>query len=148
MSASDWLVDIMHWIRIPCLWDSFSDIWQCFWHPGPFYAFRISCSTKTVTGDYHQMFARDGFVLCVGIWVPSWSDAIPICYHYIVICILVTIFNWWLSGKEIKLWVLMKEALVVFQWLTFRLILLCWLASGHRANWRIIRYIFGQFTRG
>ena len=46
---------------------------------------------------------------------------------------LVTISNWWLSSKDMKLRVLIKEVLVVFHWLTFRIILLCSLASGHRA---------------
>ena len=52
---------------------------------------------------------------------------------YIVICTVVTISNWWFSSKDIKLRVLIKEALVVFHWLTLCIILLCSLASGHRA---------------
>ena len=60
-------------------------------------------------------------------------DVILIWYHYIVICTLVTIFNWWLSNKNMKLRVLIKEVLVVFYWLAFRIILLCSLASGHWA---------------
>ena len=67
-----------------------------------------------------------------GTWVPSWSDIILIWYHYIVICPLVTILNWWLSSKDMKLRVLIEEALVVFHWLTFRIILLCLFARGHR----------------
>ena len=60
---------------------------------------------------------------CVtGTWVPSWIDVILIWYHYIVICMLVTIFNRWLSSKDMKLRVLIKEVLVVFYWLTFRII--------------------------
>ena len=43
------------------------------------------------------------------------------------------IFDWWLSSKDMKLRVLIKEGLVVFHWLTFHIILLCSLASGHRA---------------
>ena len=43
-------------------------------------------------------------------------------YHYIVICTLVTMFNWWLSCKGIKLRVFIKEELVVFHWLTFSII--------------------------
>ena len=43
-------------------------------------------------------------------------------YHYIVICTLVTMFNWWLSCKDIKLRVFIKEELVVFHWLTFSII--------------------------
>ena len=66
-------------------------------------------------------------------WVPSWSNAILIWYHYIVICTLVTIFNWWLSNIVMKLRVLIKEALLIFHWLTFRIVLVCALASGHRA---------------
>ena len=62
-----------------------------------------------------------------------WIEVILIWYHYIVICTLVTIFNRWLSSKDMKLRVLIKEVLVVFHWLTFRIILLCSLASGHRA---------------
>ena len=53
------------------------------------------------------------------IWVPFWSDVILIWYHYTVICTFVTIFNWWLSSKDMKLRVLIKETLVVFHWLTF-----------------------------
>ena len=52
---------------------------------------------------------------------------------YIVICTVVTISNWWFSSKDMKLRVLIKEALVVFHWLTLCIILLCSLASGHRA---------------
>ena len=50
-----------------------------------------------------------------------------------VICTLVTTFNWWLSSKDTKLRVLIKEVLVFFHWLTFRIILLFALASGNRA---------------
>ena len=68
-----------------------------------------------------------------GTWVISWIDVILIWYQYIVICTLVAIFNWWLSSKDMKLRVLIKEVLVVFYWLTFRIIWLCSLATGHRA---------------
>ena len=77
---------------------------------------------------------RNLFPTCVKeTWVPSWIDAILIWYHYIVICTLVTIFNWWLSSKDMKLQVLIKEVLIIFHLLTFRILLLCSLASGHRA---------------
>ena len=62
-----------------------------------------------------------------------WIEVILIWYHYIVICTLVTIFNGWLSSKDMKLQVLIKEVLIVFHLLTFRILLLCSLASGHRA---------------
>ena len=73
-------------------------------------------------------------LMCVtGTWLPSSSDVILISHHYVVICTLVKIFNWWLSSKDMKHWVLIKELLSVFHWLTSRIILLCSLASGHRA---------------
>ena len=37
-------------------------------------------------------------------------------------CMLVTIFNWWLFSKDMKRRVLIKEVLVLFHWLTFRII--------------------------
>ena len=124
----DSLVNIIHWSRTLCLWDPFSDIWQCLWHPEPFHAFRIGCFAKTLNGWLLGLLNFAGWLCptCVtGTWVTSWIDVILIWYHYIVICTLVTIFNWWLSSKDIKLWVLIKEVLVVFHWLTFRIILLC-----------------------
>ena len=60
--------------------------------------------------------------------------------HFIVVCILVTIFNCWLSIKVMELRILIKEELVVFHWLTFCFILLCSLVSGHRAC--IYTYIY------
>ena len=45
--------------------DIFADIWQRFWHPESFHAFRISCSGKHFIDDYHQMFSRNGFILCM-----------------------------------------------------------------------------------
>ena len=60
------------------------------------------------------------------------SSVFEIWYHYYVICTLVIIFNWWLSSKDMKFQVLIKEVLVVFRWLTCRIILLCSLARGHR----------------
>ena len=119
----------------------------------PFMRLRISYSAKTFNGwQPSNVFAGWlGLTFVTGTWVPSWSDAILIWYHYIIIWTLVTIFNWWLSSKDIKLRVLLKEALVVFHWLTFRIIQLCSLASGHRAlfwckrqlkNYCIYIYIF------
>ena len=132
---TDSLVDIRHWSRTLCLWDPFSDIWQCLWHPEPFHAFRIGCSTKAFNGWLPlNVFAGWLCPTCVtGTYMASCIDVILIWYHYIVICTLVTIFNWWLSSKDMKLRVLIKEVLVVFHWLTFRIILLCSLVSGHRA---------------
>ena len=118
------LVDIIHYSHTLCLWDPFSDIWQCLWHPEPFLAFRIGCSAKTFNG-WLQLNVFAGWLCptCVmGTWVPSWIDVILIWYHYIVICKLVTISNWWLSSKDMKLWVLIKEVLLVFHWLTFCII--------------------------
>ena len=97
----------------------FSDIWQCLWHPEPFHGFRFRSSAKTFNGWLPlNVFAGWLCPMCVtGTWVPSWSDVIIIRYHYIVICTLVTVFNWWLSSKDIKL-------RVVFHWFTFRIMLL------------------------
>ena len=123
----------------------FSDIWQCLWHPEPFHAFRIGCSAKTFNGWLPlNVFAGWLCPTCVtGTWVPSWIDVILIWYHYIVICTLVTIFNWWLSSKDMKLRVLTKEVLVVFHWLTFRILLLCSFVSEHRALFfKFIIYIY------
>ena len=121
---TDSLVDIIHWSRTPCLWDPFSDIWQCLWHPQPFHAFRIGCFAKTFNGWLPlNVVAWWLCPTCVtGTWVTSWVDVILIWYHYIVICTLVTILNWWLSSKDMKLRVLIKEVLVVFHGLTFRII--------------------------
>ena len=117
------MVDIIHWGRTLCLWDTFSDIWQRLWHPEPFHAFRIGCSATTFAIWPLNVFAGWLCLTCVtGTWVPSWIDVILTWYHYIVICTLVTIFNWWLSSKDMKLRVLIKEVLVVFYWLTFRII--------------------------
>ena len=96
--------------------------------------FRISCSSKT----FNRWLPWDVWIgwlhLCVmGTWVPSWGDVILIWYHYIVICAFVTIFNWQLSIKGMKLWILIKEALIVIYWLTLCIILLCSLASWHQA---------------
>ena len=115
--------------------EPFSDIWQCLWHREPFHAFRIGCSAKTFNGWLPlNVFAGWLCPTCVtGTWVPSWIDVILIWYHYIVICTLVTIFNWWLSSKDMKLRVLIKEVLAVFHWLMFSIILLCSLGSGHQA---------------
>ena len=89
-----------------------------------FHAFRIGCSAKTFNGWLPlNVFAGWFCPKCVmRTWVSSWIDVIHIWYHYILICTLVTIFNWWLSSKDMKLWVLIKEVLVVFHWLTFRVI--------------------------
>ena len=108
---------------------------QCLWHPEPFHEFRIGCSAKTFNGWLPlNIFAGWLCPTCVTeTWVPFWIDVILIWYHYIVICTLVTIFNLWLSSKDMKLQVLIKEVLAVFHWLTFPIILLCSLANGHRA---------------
>ena len=121
---TDSLMDIIHWSRTLCLWDPFSDIWQCLWHPQPFHAFIIGSFAKTFNGWLPlNVVARWLCPTCVrGTSVTSWIDVILIWYHYIVICTLVTIFNWWLSSKEMKLRVLIKEVLIVFYWLTLRII--------------------------
>ena len=36
--------------HIPCLWNPFSDIWQCLWYPEPFRACEIGCSAKKFNG--------------------------------------------------------------------------------------------------
>ena len=111
------LLDILHKSRTLCFWDPSWDIWQCLWHPGAFHAFRTSCSTKAFNGWLPlNVFAGWLCPMCVtGTWVSSWSSVIIIWYHYIVICMLATIFNWWLSSKSMKLRVSIKEPLVVFQ---------------------------------
>ena len=117
------------------MWDPSSDIWQCLWHAEPFHAFRIGCFAKAFNG-WLPLNVFEGWLCptCVmGTWLTSWIDVILIWYHYIVICTLVTIFNWWLSSKDMKLRVLIKEVLVVFHLITFRIIRLCSLASGHLA---------------
>ena len=121
---TDSLVDIIHWSRTLCLWDPFSDIWQCLWHPEPFHAFRTGCFAKAFNG-WLPLNVVAGWLCptCVtGIRLTFWIDVILIWYHYIVIGTLVTIFNWWLSSKDMKLRILIKEMLVVFHWLTFRII--------------------------
>ena len=95
-----------------------SNIRNLFMHLG------LTVLQKHLTDDYRWIFFVE--LLCptcvTGTWVPSWVDVILIWYHYIVICTFVTIFNWWLSSKDMKLWVLIKEVLVVFHWLTVRYI--------------------------
>ena len=88
----------------------FLEIWKCLCHPGPCHAFRISYSAETVK----RWIPSNVFVGWLGLmcvtrtWVPpSWSEVILIWYHYIVICTLVKIFNWWFRSKEMKLRVLM-----------------------------------------
>ena len=128
-------VDIIHLSCTLCLWDPFSDIWQCLWHAQPFHAFRIGCFAKTFNG-WLPFNVAAGWLCptCVtGTWVTSWIDFILIWYHYIVICTLVTVFNWWLSSKYMKLRVLIKEVLVMFHWLTFRVIFPSSLVSRHQA---------------
>ena len=142
---SDSLVDIIHWSRTPSLWDPFSDIWQCLWHPEHFHSFRIGCFAKTFNGwlPLNVVAGRLCPMSVTGSWVTSWIDVILIWYNYIVICTLVTIFNWWLSSKDMKLRVLIKEVLVVFHWLTFRILLLCSFVSEHRALFfKFIIYIY------
>ena len=120
---TDSLVDIIHWRRTLCLWDPFSDMWQCLWHPEPFHAFRIHCFAKPLNRwltliDFAGWFCPT----CVrGTWVTSWIYVILIWYNYIVICTLVTILNWWLSSKDTKPQGSIKEVLIVFHWLTFRI---------------------------
>ena len=99
------LMDIIHWSRTLCFWDPF----QTFGN----------------ASDIRNLFMRLGWLwpTCVtGTWVTSWIDVILVWYHYIVISTLVPIFNWWLSSKDMKLRVLIKEVLAVFHWLTFRII--------------------------
>ena len=105
--------------RVLCyLRDPFSDIWQCLWNPEPFHAFRFRWSAKT----FNRWLPLNVFAgwLCPTCVTGTWIDVILIWYHYIVICTLVTIFNWWFSSKDMKLQVLIKEVFVVFHWLTFR----------------------------
>ena len=123
-TQTDSLVDIIHWSHALCFWDPFSDMWQWLWHREPFHAFRIGCFAKLFNG-WLRLNVIAGWLCptCVmGTWVTSWIDVILIWYHYIVICTLVTIFNWWLSSKEMKLRVLIKEVLGVFHWIRFRII--------------------------
>ena len=117
------MVDIIHWGRTLCLWGTFSDIWQRLWHLEPFHVFRIGCSAKI----FNRWLPGWLCPTCVtATWVPSWINVILIWYHYIVICTFtictLAIFNSWLSSKDMKLRVLIKEVLVVFYWLTFRII--------------------------
>ena len=99
------------------------------------HAFKTHCSAKTFSGWLpSNIFAEWLCFMChTWTWMSSWSDVILIWYHYIVTCTLLIIFNWWLSSKDMKLRVLIKEALVVFHWLMSHIILLYSLASGHRA---------------
>ena len=79
-------------------------------------------------------------------WVPFWSNLIVIWYHYAVIFTLVTISNWWLSSIDMKLRLLIKEAFVVFQWLMFRIILICLLSNVHRALFWYNRQLENNYT--
>ena len=93
----------------------FSDIWICLWHPGPFHAFRISCSAKTFTRWLPSNVCVGWLCLiCVTGALLEWcrSNLIPL------FCNLYVSNNFQLK----KLWVLIKEALVVFHWVTLRII--------------------------
>ena len=90
-------------------------------HPGPFHGFGISCFVKACNKWLPSIiYTRWLHVKCVTrARVPLWGDVILIWYHYIVICKLVTVSNWWLSSKDMKLQLLIKEAFVVFHLLLF-----------------------------
>ena len=83
-------MDIIHYSCIPCLWDPFSDIWQCLWHPGPSHVFRISCSVKTFNKWPKSNACAEWLrLICVSVgWVSPLSDVILIWQHYIV-CIFI-----------------------------------------------------------
>ena len=116
-----WWISYIRAVRYVC--GPLLDIWQCLWHPEPFHAFRIGCSAKTFNGWLPlNVFAGWLCPTCMtATWVPSWIEVILIWYHYIVICTLVTILNWWLSSKDTKPQGSIKEVLIVFHWLTFRI---------------------------
>ena len=122
-----WWISYIRAVRYVC--GRLLDIWQCLWHPEPFHVFRIGCSAKTFNGWLPlNVFAGWLCPTCVtAAWVPSWIEVILIWYHYIVICTLVTILNWWLSSKDTKLQGLIKEVLIVFHWLSFALHLFIYL---------------------
>ena len=113
--------------------DFFLDIWQCLWYLELFIHLDLAVLRKHSNDNYPRMYTRNGFVLYVWqTWLGLCSDVILTWYHYRVICTLVKFFIWWLFSKEMKLRVLIKEAFVVFHGFTFRIILLCLLASGHQ----------------
>ena len=123
--------------RIPFSYGFFSNFWQCLWHLGTIHTSRISYHTKT----FNRWIPSNSCAGCLclicvtGSWVSLWSDFILTWYNYVVICTLVTIFNWWLSSKDMKLRVKkIKETLVAFHWPMLRIILLCSLESGHPAS--------------
>ena len=94
-----------------------SDIWNLFMCLG------LAVLQKYLTDDY-----RDGFVLrvwrrpgCPPGLTSFLFDIIILLICTFTICTLA-IFNSWLSSKDMKLRVLIKEVLVVFYGLTFRII--------------------------
>ena len=115
----------------------------------PFHTFRINCPVKTFNRWLpSNVFAGWSPFICVaGTWLSPWSDIILVWYHYIVLCALVTIFNWWLSSKDMNLRVLIKEALVVFHWpVSYYTVLFTWsryrVIFDGRDNWKSIIYIY------
>ena len=144
---TDSLVDIIHWSHALCLWDPFSDICQWLWDREPFHSFRIGCFAKLFNG-WLPLNVIAGWLCptCVtGTWVTSWMDVILIWYHHIVICTLVTIFNWWLSSKDMKLQVSIKQDSLTHV-SRYTALFTCERASspvfGRRDNSRIIIYIY------
>ena len=132
---TDSLVDKIHWSRALCLWDLFQTFGNVSDIRNLFIRLELAVLPKKFNG-WPPLNIIAGWLCptCVtGTWMTSWIDVILIWYHYILICKLVTIFNGSLSSKDMKLRVLIKEVLLVFHWLTFRIILLCSLVSGHRA---------------
>ena len=118
---TDWWISYIRAIHHVCrahflISGSVSSIHNLFMH------LRLTVLRKHLTGDYRQMFTQNGFVLYA--W-RSLSAPLEWCHSNLIAlyCNLYVsnIFNWWLSSKDMKLQVLIKEALVVFHWLTFRI---------------------------
>ena len=90
------------------------DIWQCLWHSGPFHTFEISCSAKmfnkwlpwNIWVEWLRLM-HDGDLGALLEW--RHSNLMLLYFN-----LYVTIFNWWLFSKDIKLRVLIKKPLAVF----------------------------------
>ena len=59
-----------------------------------------SCSAKTSNKWLRSNVYSEclHLISLTGTWMPFWDDVILIWYHYILICTLVTIFNWRSNG--------------------------------------------------
>ena len=112
MIATDWF----HILKQRFVWACMIDYWILYirvvhhvcWTPflisgsvsgiqDLFMHLQLAVLRRYLTGDYRQMFTQDFCYMCDrGLSAPQeWHHSNL--YRYIVICTLVTVFNWWNS---------------------------------------------------